>query len=246
MYIPFSLTIIIQVICAVHAYRNGKYFWIWIILFFSIIGCAIYFFVEVLPELQPAANRAASGATDVIAPQHKINKLKEQLEVSDTLENRIALGEAYIGRKQFDEAITTMLPYRSKPHGDDPELVEKLAYAYFAKQDYAASKDVLKDAKNSLGKFENQRVHLLYTISLQKLNETDAALQEYEKLMEYAMGEEVRCRYALLLQSKGKDDEAQKIFKDIIQKCKISPPFYRKEHKTWLEAAEKALKESKT
>ncbi len=242
MYIPLSLSVIVQVICAVHAYKSGRYFWIWIILFFSLIGCAVYFFVEVLPELQPAANRAASGATDAIAPQHKINKLKEQLEISDTLENRIALGEAYIARKQYDEAITVMEPYRHKPQGDDPELVEKLALAYFSKKDYDQTQELLKNAKNSLGKFENQRVHLLYTISLQRLGNTDGALAEYEKLMEYASGEEVRCRYALLLQEIGRTEEARKIFQDIIQKCKISPPFYRREHKIWLEAAQKALK----
>lgn len=246
MYIPISLSLIVQVLCAVHAYKTGRYFWIWIILFFSLIGCAVYFFVEVFPELQPAANRAASGATDAIVPQHKINKLKEQLEISDTLENRITLGQAYIDRKQFDEAIGVMEPYRSKPQGDDPELVEKLALAYFSKKDYAQTREILKNAKNSLDKFENQRVHLLYTISLQRLGETDAALAEYENLMTYALGEEARCRYALLLQEQGREEEAQKIFKDIIQKCKISPPFYRREHKTWLEAAQKALKPDRT
>ncbi|MCA9404328.1 MAG: hypothetical protein KC897_11140 [Candidatus Omnitrophica bacterium] len=241
MYIPLSLSVIIQIICAVHAYKTGRYFWIWIILFFSLIGCAVYFFIEVMPELQPAANRAASGATDAIAPQHKINKLKEQLEISDTLENRISLGDAYIGRKQFDEAIAVMEPYRHKPQGDDPELVEKLALAHFSKKDYEQTRELLKDAKNSLGKYENQRVHLLYTLSLQRLGDTDGALREYEKLMEYALGEEARCRYALLLKEIGRDEEADKIFRDIIQKCKISPPFYRREHKTWLEAAQKAV-----
>lgn len=214
----------------------------WVILFFPYIGCAIYFFLEVLPDLKPTADRVAEGTTDILAPNHKINKLKEELELTDTLGNRIALGEAYIGRKQYDEAIAVMEPYRSKPHGDDPELVETLALAYFSKKDFEKTRETLKDAKNSLGKFENQRVHLLYTISLQRLGDTDNALKEYENLMGYALGEEARCRYALLLKEIGRTEEANKIFKDIVQKCKISPPFYRKEHATWMQAAQTALK----
>lgn len=42
----------VQVFFAVHAYRNGKTGWIFIILFFPMAGVLIYFFAEYLPDLR--------------------------------------------------------------------------------------------------------------------------------------------------------------------------------------------------
>ncbi|PLY05430.1 MAG: hypothetical protein C0622_01700 [Desulfuromonas sp.] len=45
------IELIAQIYFAVHAGRTGRYWWIFIIIFFPLIGSVVYFFVEYLPEL---------------------------------------------------------------------------------------------------------------------------------------------------------------------------------------------------
>ncbi len=37
---------------AVHAAKRGRHYWIYIILFIPVVGCTIYFFTHVLPDMQ--------------------------------------------------------------------------------------------------------------------------------------------------------------------------------------------------
>jgi hypothetical protein len=43
----------VQICCALHAYNRGKdRFWFFVILIFPVLGSAVYFFTEVVPELR--------------------------------------------------------------------------------------------------------------------------------------------------------------------------------------------------
>ena len=107
---------------------------------------------------------------------------------------------------------------------------------------YRKTKEILLTMKGAPQKFENQGARLLYAVSLQKLGEKNEALKEYETFLPAYVGEEARCRYALFLKELGRGEDAKKIFELIVKKCKISPPFYRKENKTWFETAQNELK----
>ena len=54
------LSVVLQIACAVHVVRTGRpMYWIFILLVFSYIAVAIYFFAEILPGMRndPSARR---------------------------------------------------------------------------------------------------------------------------------------------------------------------------------------------
>ncbi|MDE2009840.1 MAG: hypothetical protein KGJ09_07160 [Candidatus Omnitrophica bacterium] len=240
MYIPFYISLIFQVACAIHALKNGKPQWLWIIILFPVIGCLVYLGMEVLPYLRPMTDSVAANATNLV-PAFTINKLKAELEVCDTVKNRLTLAAAYAGAKQYDQALEVLGPCRKGPYGTDAVVMGQFAECHFQKGEYQSSKECLLAISGSSKKFENQKLHLLYAKVLEKLGDKEAALKEYEALMQYFVGEEARCQYALLLKEDGRTQEARNIFEAIVKKRRISPPFYRSEQRTWFNIAQNEL-----
>ena len=198
--------------------------------------------MEVLPDLRGTVDDLTTAVQGVVVPSHKITQLKEELDLCDSVKNRLALARAYMDCRQYPQATETLKVCRDGWHGDDPEVLSLMAQSFFCQEDYLKSKETLLSLDRAPQKFSRQEDHLLYAVVLQKLGEKEAALKEYETLSQSYVGEEARCRHALFLKSLGRTDEAQKIFAAIIKNCKISPPFYRQEHKQWLETAQKELK----
>jgi hypothetical protein len=242
MVLPIYFSIFLQIICAVHAIKTMRYQWLWIILIFSFVGCAIYFIVEVLPDLRTVSDHVALGAKSIVVPDHKIKKMLMELEETDTVKNRLELAHAYMERKQFKEAIQVLDVCRTGTHKDDPEVLGQIAYANFSVGDYVKTKEALLAMPKAPQKFDNQECHLLYTMTLQKLGEKNEALADYERLIPSYIGEQARCRYALFLKESGKGEEARKIFEQIVKKCNLSPAFYRRDNKIWFETSKNELK----
>jgi hypothetical protein len=48
-------------------------------------------------------------------------------------------------------------------------------------------------------------------------------------------------RYAQLLQSQGRREEAQKVARELLDESRIAPAHYRKAQKTWLDAAQRLV-----
>ncbi len=45
------LSVILQIVLCVHVYRTGRpFWWIWLIMMGSLLGCLLYLFLEVLPD----------------------------------------------------------------------------------------------------------------------------------------------------------------------------------------------------
>lgn len=233
------LSIALQIFCVAHALQNGRdYRWIFLIILVPMIGVGAYFLVEVLPGLRQhrQLNRAKHGLIRAIDPQHEVRQRRLQLEVANTLENRAALAAACVTAGQFQEAIEL---YQSclKIEAHNPELMHKLAQAYFGMQDYAKAKQTLADLIQHNPNFKSPDGHLLYARSLEGLGETTAALQEYKILAESFPGEEARVRYALLLKSQQQLDEAKHMFSEVVRRAGRSPKFYRRAQKSWIDIA---------
>ena len=80
------LELIVQVYFAIHAGKTGRYGWIFIILFFPLVGSIIYFFVEYLPEMRTLSkikNPSISGK-----PKN-IRVLQRELEITYSIKNRM-------------------------------------------------------------------------------------------------------------------------------------------------------------
>ena len=87
--------------------------------------------------------------------------------------------------------------------------------------------------------FRSSDGHLLYARSLEALGDTAAALHEYEALVQGYPGEEGRARYALLLRKAGQDDKARALFAEILKRSSVSPGYYRRDQREWIDLAKR-------
>lgn len=236
----YIITICLQVACAVHCIKTQRNFmWLWLILLFPLVGVLVYLIVEVVPEVQGEASRLPKKKIPR-NPEKHIQMLKEQIEFSDSIENRVNLAEAYMSLKKYPEAIEVYKECLKGMYSDDFYLLLGLAYAYFKQKDYEQTIMTLEqiEAQDTTEKLRERK--LLEAQSYEHLSKYDQALSLYQSIIN-SVGEEARCRCALLLWKMERKEEAAKLFKEIQVNAKHSDAKYRKEQKTWIDASRKML-----
>lgn len=213
--------------------------WIWIVLIFSFLGCAVYFFMEILPELLESrtSRAAAAKVRKAMEPHGELTRLAKNLEISDNVENKIKLAQECVKHGMYEEAIELYNKALTGVYHDDPDIMLELARALFLKEDFVHTKETLSHLIAIHPHFKSQEGHLLFARSLEALQEHDAALEEYTVLASYASGLEAKCRYGLLLKKLGQTEKAEELFKGILSQAQNMPKHYRQAQKQWIEMA---------
>jgi hypothetical protein len=235
-----GLLVIIQIAFAIHVVKTGReIYWIFIIVFIPIIGIALYFFTQILPELgqSRSAHKAKNSLLKAIDPKRELRKKKQRLELANTLENKLKLADECLEANMTEDAIDLYQASLKGVGEGDPDILVKLAYAYFKNRDFELTIKTLDDVIMMTPNYSSADGHLLYARSLEKLKKYDEALAEYAVVAENYPGEEGRVRYGLLLKQLGKTQRANEVFKQSINRSKLSPKFYQKKEKYWIRLA---------
>lgn len=241
--LPWIISLVVQIVFIVHAYRRGKTYWIFIIFFFPMVGVLVYFFVEYLPELRSGGGieRASAGMMKKLAPERELRRLKEEVEFNNSVSNRIELAKAHVDVGQYDEAIEILNGCRNGIHENDPKILLILAPAYIGAGKPQDAVDTLTLLRTEHPRSDAKGTGLLMARTLEHMGDLEGACREYEAILPDSVGEEVRCRYALLLQKLGRDDDAKAAFEEILRKVKVSPRFYGKAQREWIQIAKREL-----
>lgn len=237
LYLPPLLVVGLQIACAVHAIRHGRTStWLWLILFFPLIGSIIYVVSEV--RIERAGRNVVEGVLTAVAPTRRLKELREQLAHCDTVENRMALAAESLAQGLPEEAIQLYESCREGVFKDDPAVLMSLAEAYLDTGAHAKAQAAFEDLFRVSPRHRTVDRRLLLARALQGQGNHDAALAEYEEIAGKGTGDEARCRYALLLEKVGRGDEAQPIFARILADAKRSPAHYRRANRRWIRIAE--------
>lgn len=246
MGIPYGLPglvhLAITVYFAVHAIRTGRAYWIFILLFFPFVGALVYFFAEYLPEVRRGRGMQAVTRTvaRAINPGAEVRRLEDEMRLADTHDRRVELGRAYREAGRMDDAIQMLEGSLVGMYADEPKALWELTRAC-----YAAGR--LEDARSALERLRAARAlsadqQLISARIHEDAGDLPSALREYEAAAAQATGEEARCRYALLLKRAGRADEAQHLFERIVLHARVSPAYFRKSEKEWIEIARREMK----
>jgi len=238
------LSILIKLTCIVHIMRTGRNtYWIWIVLLLPAVGPLAYFIVEVWPEL--AATRTARDARNVvgkaIAPNKDLKAAVRDYEMIDTVENMAALAEQCLDKEMFNDAQKLFQQGLAGVHSDDPELLQGLARAEFGLGNFTEARKTLTDLRSKNPKHRAAEIGLLMAMTLEALDEPEAALREYEAIEGISAGPETNCRHALLLKRLNQREKANRLFADILKTAKHSDRRYRSTHKEWIRLAKAEL-----
>jgi len=234
MHILGIIEIIIKIYFAVHAGRTGRYWWIFIILIFPFVGSLIYFFVEYLPEKQTATKAKRSGNAHA---SKSIRQLKQELEITDSVKNRMNLAKAYFQAGQYSTSIELLEKSLDGVHSDDINIIEGLCHSYFYNGDFDKLFEFLQKYKELNKNGLPNKLKLLKARAHEETGDPETALKEYEAIADIYSGEEARCRYALLLKKQGHIEKANEIFGSILKNAKLFSKQYSKFEKEWVKIA---------
>ena len=233
------LTFLVQACFIYHVFKTGRpYWWAFIILSFPVLGCAVYYFVEVFPGSREhrAADRASRNLSRALNPDKALKQRREALEISPTVQNRIALAEELLRFGNIDEATDLYVAARSGPHANDADIMYGLARAYIAGQKFGEASNIVEELQQKHASFRADQVGLLRARALEGLGEHQAALGQYERVVEMFVGLEAKVRYGQLLQKLGHETQARAIFEQVVAHAKRFN-IKHEEEREWLEIA---------
>ncbi|MGZ8218036.1 tetratricopeptide repeat protein [Methylomagnum sp.] len=242
MEITGILMLAIQIGFAVHAMRRGyPLFWVFLIIFVPLIGCLLYIIMVILPEaLQSRTARQGSKVfLKAIDPGKELRRLREALEISDTIGNRLALAREYLRQGKLDEAIDLFESSLSGMYRTDPDILIGLATALVEAQRFDRARAALETLFQANPDYDSADARLLYARSLDALDQTDQAAGEYLGLLQRSSSTELKCRYALLLKRTGNLAEAKALFGEVLKDAKGGSQHSNRLNKEWVDMAKR-------
>lgn len=246
MPLLLAFSFVIQLGFAYHAIKTGRAnTWLYLILIFPGIGCALYFFIEVLPELRRnrRARNAANSVLKSFDPERDLRTRADELKRSGNIDNKLALADECVAQEHYAEADEL---YRSCLHGiyaQDPNIMEKLARSLFLQGRFSAARAELEQLIAANPDYKSQHGHLLYARTLEALGEDSEAQEEYRVLAQSFHGAEGKCRYALFLKKTGQTEAARHLFEELLEEARLAPAYYRRAERQWLQIAKQNLDE---
>jgi hypothetical protein len=223
MPLILAITVIIQAFFIYHVIRNNRpYWWAFLILSTPIVGCVIYYFVEVFPHSKEhrSVRRTGRNLLRALNPDAAMRKRIDEAEICGSVANKTALAEECLAAGFAEEAIRLYQSCLSSAHANDPLLMFGLARAYLEHGSIPQTLSQLRQLQADHPKFKPLEVRLLQARALALSGDSHAALAAYEELVPIYTGLEAKCRYALLLQQTGHLKQAATLFQEILLHAK--------------------------
>ncbi len=235
----YYIIIILQIICVIHAIKNGNQRWIWFIVLIPLIGCVAYIFTEMFTR--QGIGQVQSGVNSIFNPSGSIRKLKENLKFRDTFDNRIALADAYLAGGEVDNAISIYETSLVSAFADHEHGNLQLLSAYFEKGQFEDVKRIAQKVYN-LPQFRRNRANMLYAIALANTGETGLADQEFSSMNAKFANYECRYEYGKFLFKNGRREEAANLFQEMLGEASHLTGPEKRNSKPWLSKVKEELK----
>ncbi|MDI9364346.1 MAG: PLDc N-terminal domain-containing protein [Flavobacterium sp.] len=236
----YYLSFVLQGICAIHCMRRGNQNkWLWIIVCLPIVGCIAYIYTEMFDKRD--INKVPNVVGTVFNPSGSIKKLEANLQFTDTINNRVALADAYLNAGYTERAIDM---YKSCLVGNfaENEYVNiKLIVAYAEAKRYDAI--VPLGAKiYHLPQFPKSKAHTLYAMALAATGNVTQAEKEFRTRLGRFSGYESRYQYGMFLLQMNRPNEAKEQFTTLLNEAKQLSSREKRDHREWFALAKVALK----
>src|SRR5262245_14009252 len=239
-----AVVLVFQICFAYHALKTGRpYWWLFVIMAAPVVGCILYYFIEVFPNTRESrkAEKAVQAIAKAFDPDKSLRENVANLEDCGSVDNRIALARSCMDRKMYREAAALYHSCLSGVHESDPDLRHGLAAALLGAEDFSQAQAVAQALRKSHASFRTPEVQLVLARALEGIGRLDEALAEYRVLADTYVGEEGRWRYGALLARTGRGAEADAVFQRMLRNANRMPEHYREAQGEWLALAEKQV-----
>ena len=243
---PLAIVLmLINVAFIVHAAKTGRFNpWGYVILFLPGVGALAYVLVELIPEWMGThqGQQARRRVVNALDPEKQYRKLSDDLAISDTIATRAALADECLLLGKFEEALVHYEAILALPLGEEPAYALGKARAEFGIGRPRATVGTLDDLRARWPDYHSADGHLLYARALAESGRTDEALDEFRAVSNYFAGAEARVRWAMLLETVGRQAEARVLYTDLLTQMRRAPKYVRKAQAQWISIAEKQLR----
>ncbi|HYH42237.1 MAG TPA: tetratricopeptide repeat protein [Burkholderiales bacterium] len=243
----YIIGIVVSIPLIVHCIKTGRTtIWVFVMLALPLVGSAVYFFVEVFPELgrSGASRRAMRGLRSTLNPEGDLRKLENEMKVTGNVQSKQRYADELVRLGRAKEALDIYRTSLTGLFADDPKLLLGFAHAQFAAGEPAAARTTLDDLIGKNPEFKSPAGHLLYARALEGEGNMAKALEEYAALAEYFPGAEAGVRYAKLLRTAGQKSQARQTLEALLERAKYAPDHYKKAQREWLDEAQAELRSS--
>jgi hypothetical protein len=238
-----AVVLLIQFCFALHALKTGRpYWWMFVIMAFPVMGCVIYYFVEVFPGSREHRNarKAARSLARALAPDADLRRRAEELEICGSLDNKMALAAECMNHRMHAEAAKLYESCLAGAYANDGAMLFGLARAAVEGADWRKAEQALARLKSAAPKLRPLEAQLLQARIHEGVSEYEAALAVYREILPAFVGLEARYRYARLLLHLGKQEAAMEMFNEMLKHAKRFTPSIEEEE-YWANAAREAI-----
>jgi hypothetical protein len=246
-YIAGGLHLAIAIFFAVHALRTGRnWYWIMILLSFPLIGSAIYFFMEYLPEMRYSrgGRKVIKAVTSAVDPNRDIREAQLEFERSPTAASRARLADALSANGRYAEAIDHYNECANGAYANDVRFVRGLASNYLLAERWADARTAYVRLFEIGRDVRHPDDDLGYAYALAQLSDAGAD-DAFKHAVSTSNGPVTRCRYAQYLESVGRVREARELYKAVVKEGRLAPRHTQDLHKAWYRLADQALANNK-
>ena len=235
-----GLVVVIQICFAYHALKSGRpYWWLFVIMGFPVMGCLLYYFIEVFPSSREntSAQKAARAIARAFDPDKDLRARVAEVEACGSVENRILLARECMEQGMHADAASLYRSCLAGIHETDPHIRYGLAAALLADGKHDEALVTAQRLRASHPSFRTTDVGLVLARALEGASRLEEALAELGVLADSYPGEEGRWRYGALLRRLGRANDAHEVFRRMLRNAERQPPHYREAQHDWLKLA---------
>ncbi|HEY9530941.1 MAG TPA: tetratricopeptide repeat protein [Burkholderiales bacterium] len=239
-----GIVLAIQLCFAYHALKTRRaYWWLFVIMGFPVMGCVLYYFVEVFPTSRESrsAKKAVRAIARAIDPDKDLRAAVADVEACGSVDNRVRLARECMEHRMYDDAAALYRSCLAGVHEADPDIRHGLGRALLESGKPEDALAVAQKLRVSHPTFRSAEVGLLVARALEAAHRLDEALAELKLLADTYPGEEGRWRYGALLQHLGRADDAQEVFRRMLRNAERQPSHYRDAQRGWLDLARESM-----
>lgn len=243
MPILIILTVAIQAFFIYHVIRTRRpYWWAFIILSFPIAGSLIYYLVEIFPSSREhrSARRAVKDIARAVQPDAELQRRAEEVAICGSMDNKLALARECEQSGMYGEAVKLYESCLSGMYANDPQLLFASAQAHLMNGNPKRTQALIQRLTAEHGDHKPGEVKLLLARTLESQGDDAGALRLYEELLPLYSGLEARYRYGHLLQTLGQTQQAEGVFKDMLEHARRFN-INHEEEMQWVREARRSL-----
>lgn len=221
----------------IHALRNREWIWALFIFIGSGIGAIWYYFYAYRGSSSAMSGFELPGAQS----RARIKQLQAKIHHLDNAYHHFQLGDVYFQRGKLAEAEKC---YRAALEREPADIDTRahLGQCLLRLKRPAEARPLLDAVCRENYKHDFGHSLMAYAETLTALNETDAAFDIWQHVVENHSYARAKVQFAGLCLAKKKNDLARTQFNDVISDDLHAPRYQRRRDRVWVRRAKRALK----